>query len=84
VDTRAQERELDEVAAALDKSTAADSQTRYFALASGCGNWRWPNRCQVRQAAVHQAVHAGNVSIICLNHMPWVSRPGGDICILPR
>jgi hypothetical protein len=19
---------------------------------------------------------------ICLNHMPWVSRPGGDICIL--
>ncbi len=20
---------------------------------------------------------------VCLNHMPWVSRPGGDICILP-
>ncbi len=19
---------------------------------------------------------------VCLNHMPWVSRPGGDICIL--
>ncbi|MGD0091281.1 MAG: discoidin domain-containing protein [Planctomycetota bacterium] len=21
---------------------------------------------------------------VCLNHMPWVSRPGGDICILAR
>ncbi|MCY3019859.1 MAG: hypothetical protein NTW87_12630, partial [Planctomycetota bacterium] len=21
---------------------------------------------------------------VCLNHMPWVSRPGGDICILTR
>ena len=19
---------------------------------------------------------------VCLNHMPWVSRPGGDLCIL--
>ena len=86
-DTGAHERALDEAAARLDAmkpDAPADAQRAVYLDA----------RRAVRRLAFANPLVAFDRLIfvkrftqesypdVCLNHMPWVSRPGGDICIL--
>ena len=87
VDTRAAERELDEAAVQLEKM--GDDATDE-ALRSLYCKVRWAIRRLSFSNPLLNFDRLGFVKRftqetypdVCLNHMPWVSRPGGDICIL--
>jgi len=87
VDTQGFKQQLDELAAQLDNlpdDAPAEAQRElYFQV-------RWVVR---RLAFSNPLVNFDRLLFvkrftqqtypdICLNHMPWVSRPGGDICVL--
>jgi hypothetical protein len=87
LDTRPHERELDAAAArltALPASASAEAKRGLYLEA------RWAVR---RLALANPLLDFDKLLFVkrftqetypdvCLNHMPWVSRPGGDICIL--
>ena len=87
VDVRSYERELDAVAAELDKlpeSAPAEARENLYRQA------RWT----VRRLAFSNPLMSFDKLVllkrftqdtypdVCLNHMPWVSKPGGDICVV--
>jgi mono/diheme cytochrome c family protein len=83
VATQAFEREASQIEAALKEPGAAGRQDLYFRA-----------RAAVRALAFGNPLVAFDKLLfvkrftqetypdVCLNHMPWVSRPGGDVCIL--
>lgn len=87
VDTRSAERELDEIAeqlAKMPRDASEESQQAVYLKA----------RRTIRQLAFANPLLDFDRLVfvkrftqetypdVCLNHMPWVSRPGGDICTL--
>ena len=89
VDTRPFESELDEVASQLQRLPAEATKEARRAL-------YFEARSVVRRLAFsNPLLNFDNLLLVkrftqetypdvCLNHMPWVSRPGGDVCILSR
>ena len=87
VDTRSGEQELDAVAAELRPlaNTARDEMHRRAYLRA-----RWAVRrlalanplLNFEQLLIVKRFTQETMPDVCLNHMPWVSRPGGDICVL--
>jgi mono/diheme cytochrome c family protein len=87
VDTRAGEQELDAVTAELRQlaNTARDEKHRQAYLRE-----RWAVRrlalanplLNFEQLLIVKRFTQETMPDVCLNHMPWVSRPGGDICVL--
>ncbi|HUU12031.1 MAG TPA: hypothetical protein VM431_16020 [Phycisphaerae bacterium] len=87
VDTAAHRRALDDVAArlaALPPGTPADAHRALYLDA---------RRAVRRLAFANPLLGFGGLVFVkrftqeaypdvCLNHMPWVSRPGGDVCVL--
>jgi hypothetical protein len=87
VDTAPYERELDEVAAQLQRVPAdapAETQRALYLKA------RWAVRrlafanplLNFRELLIVKRFTQETYPDVCLNHMPWVSRPGGDLCIV--
>ncbi len=87
VDTRQSRQQLKDVADKLkslsDSTTTEQLQELYFSA-------RWIVRTMVfqnplldfRELLFVKRFTQETYPDVCLNHMPWVSRPGGDICVL--
>ncbi|MBN2291356.1 MAG: discoidin domain-containing protein, partial [Pirellulales bacterium] len=87
VDTAPFERELDDMAAQLAKaSTPLTEETRrhlYFAARRTVRKLAFANPLlQFDRLFFVKRFTQQTYPDICLNHMPWVSRPGGDLCVL--
>ncbi len=87
IDTVRFERELDDVAARLaDKSGSLTEDARrelYFFARGIVRRLAFANPLlQFDRLLFVKRFTQQTYPDICLNHMPWVSRPGGDLCVL--
>ena len=87
LDTAPFERELDAVAARLAElpAAAADDARRslYFEARRAVRRLAFANPLlQFDQLLFVKRFTQETYPDVCLNHMPWVSRPGGDMCVL--
>ena len=87
IDTQRHERELDEIEAQCGQSPPAAKAESVRALYLRA---RWAVRrlalsnplLNFRQVVLCKRFTQETYPDVCLNHMPWVSRPGGDICVV--
>ena len=87
IDTQRHERELDEIEAQCGQSPPAAKAESVRALYLRA---RWAVRrlalsnplLNFRQLVLCKRFTQETYPDVCLNHMPWVSRPGGDICVV--
>ncbi len=89
LDTTPFERELDESAARLgDTSAPVAEETRrqlYFTVRRTVRKLAFANPLlQFDRLLFVKRFTQQTYPDICLNHMPWVSRPGGDLCVLEQ
>ena len=89
LDTAPLERELEAVAARLAEPSAAatdDARRRlYFDARRAVRRLAFANPLlQFDQLLFVKRFTQQTYPDICLNHMPWVSRPGGDLCVLAK
>ena len=83
VDVAAGEKVLAEVALKLQRPGGSNDQTLYFQARSAVRAMAFSNPLlKFDKIVLVNRFTQETYPDICLNHMPWVSRPGGDICIL--
>jgi hypothetical protein len=87
LDTAPFERELQALAARLEQKPASeDAQRRlYFDARRAVRRLAFANPLlRFDELLFVKRFTQQTYPDICLNHMPWVSRPGGDLCVLSR
>lgn len=87
VDTQSFERQLDELVARLenlpDDAPAIPQRELYFQVRRVVRRLSFANPLvNIDRLLFVKRFTQQTYPDICLNHMPWVSRPGGDICVL--
>jgi len=86
VDTQPHERALAAVEAAI-KALPADAvperrKELYFKTRWAVRRLAFSNPLLCRELLLCKRFTQETYPDVCLNHMPWVSRPGGDLCVL--
>ncbi|MCX7044502.1 MAG: discoidin domain-containing protein [Candidatus Sumerlaeota bacterium] len=84
VDTAPFEREFAEATARLDGGASTDTQQQiYFKVRWALRRLAFRNPLlNIERLLFVKRFTQETYPDVCLNHMPWVSRPGGDLCIL--